>query len=120
MGNDVTITIAGASGHFELNVYKPVLIHNLLQSIKLLGDACASFTDHCVVGIEARHNNLAENLRRSLMLVTALSPVIGYDKAAKVAKQAHQENRTLREVAVSLGYITPVEFDAIVDPHKMY
>src|SRR5262245_5735128 len=120
MGNDVTITIAGASGHFELNVYQPVPIHNLLQSIKLLGDACASFTDHCVVGIEARHNILAENLRRSLMLVTALSPVIGYDKAAKVAKQAHQENRTLREVAVSLGYITPVEFDAIVDPHKMY
>jgi fumarate hydratase class II len=119
IGNDTAITIGGASGNFELNVYKPLLAHNLLQSIRLLGDACASFTDHCAVGIEPRHENLAENLRRSLMLVTALTPVIGYDNAAKVAKLAHQENKTLKEIAVRLNLITPEQFDALVDPKKM-
>jgi fumarate hydratase class II len=119
MGNDVAITIGGASGNFELNVYKPLLAHDLLQSIRLLGDACASFTDNCVVGIEPRHDSLAENLRRSLMLVTALNPVIGYDNAAKVAKHAYHQNKTLKESAHHLGLVPHDQFDTLVDPRKM-
>src|SRR3989338_6802283 len=101
MGNDTTINIAGAGGNFELNVYKPVLIFNLLQSIELLADSCESFTTHCVNGIKPNKETIENHLKNSLMLVTALNPHIGYDKAAKVAKKAHQENITLKEAAVS-------------------
>jgi fumarate hydratase, class II len=119
IGNDTAITLGGASGNFELNVYKPMMIFNLLQSVKLLADACASFTDNCVVGIEPRRDVLKSNLDRSLMMVTSLNPVIGYDNAAKVAKTAFKENKTLKEVAVGLGLITPEKFDEVVDPRKM-
>jgi fumarate hydratase class II len=118
-GNDTTITMAGASGNFELNVYKPVIIFNMLQSINLLADACQSFAENCVAGIKANKMNIEKNLRSSLMLVTALSPRIGYDKAAQVAKKAHRENITLREAAVKLGFLTSREFDKIVQPQKM-
>ncbi|TFG85582.1 MAG: class II fumarate hydratase, partial [Hyphomicrobiales bacterium] len=106
MGNHVTITIAGSNGHFELNVFKPVLIYNLLQSAKLIGDACDSFTENCVTGIEADAGRIAELMRSSLMLVTALNPHIGYDNAAKVAKKAYAENTTLKKAAVALGLLT--------------
>src|SRR3989338_3417336 len=96
MGNDTAINIAGASGNFELNVFKPVMIYNLLQSIRLIGDACESFSDHCVAGIKPREKKISEHLHQSLMLVTALNPHIGYDKAAQVAKKAHEEDITLR------------------------
>ena len=119
MGNHVTISIAASSGHFELNVFKPVMIANLLQSIRLLADASMSFTDNCVVGIEANEPRIAELMEKSLMLVTALSPHIGYDNAAKVAKKAHEEGTTLREAALSLGLTSAEEFDAWVQPHKM-
>ncbi len=118
-GNDVAINFAGASGNFELNVYKPVIIHNLLQSIRLMSDACESFTTHCVVGIEANTKTIQEHLEKSLMLVTALNPHIGYDKAAKVAQKAYKENITLKEAAVSLGFLTAEKFDALVRPEKM-
>ena len=119
MGNHVTISIAASNGHFELNVFKPVMIANLLQSIRLLADASMSFTDNCVVGIEANEPRIAELMENSLMLVTALNPHIGYDNAAKVAKKAHEEGTTLREAALSLGLTSAEEFDAWVQPHKM-
>ncbi|MEJ5352165.1 MAG: class II fumarate hydratase [Melioribacteraceae bacterium] len=118
-GNDVTINIAGASGNFELNVFMPVIAYNILQSIRLLADACESFTDNCVVGIVPNENNIKKHLENSLMLVTALNPVIGYDNAAKVAKKAHKENKTLKEAAVELGLLTAEQFDEVVRPEKM-
>lgn len=119
IGNDVTINIGGASGNFELNVFKPVIIHNLLQSIRLLADVCESFEEHCAAGIMPIERNLKKHLDNSLMLVTALNPHIGYDNAAKIAKKAHHENKTLREVAVELGILTAEKFDEIVRPEKM-
>jgi fumarate hydratase class II len=119
MGNDVTIAVAGSGGFLELNVFKPVIIFNLLQSIRLLGDACRSFTDNCVLGIEPNRERIAELVNRSLMLVTALNPKIGYDNAAKVAKKAHNEGITLKEAAVALGLLTAEEFDEFVKPEKM-
>ena len=118
-GNQSAITFAGASGHFELNVFNPVMAYNFLQSTKLLGDAAISFTDHCVVGIEAREDNIKAALDRSLMLVTALAPKIGYDNAAKIAKTAHRNGTTLRQEAVGGGYVTDAEFDAVVRPENM-
>jgi fumarate hydratase class II len=118
-GNHVSITVAGASGHFELNVFKPVLIFNLLQSVRLLADAAASFTDNCVVGIEADRSRIAELMRRSLMLVTALNPHIGYDNAAKIAKKAHADGTTLKEAARELGLVEPEQFDQWVRPEAM-
>jgi fumarate hydratase class II len=119
MGNHVTITIADSQGQFELNVMKPVIIYDLLQSIALLADAARSFADHCVAGIEANRTRIAELLERSLMLVTALNPHIGYDKAAAVAKKAHGEGITLKEAAVALGHVTPEDFDRWVRPEAM-
>jgi fumarate hydratase class II len=119
MGNHVAITVAGSQGHFELNVFKPVMIHNLLQSIRLLADAAVSFTDNCVVGIEPNRARIDELLRQSLMLVTALNPHIGYDNAAKVAKKAHKEGTGLKEAAVALGLLTPEQFDQWVRPQDM-
>jgi fumarate hydratase class II len=119
MGNDAAMGFAGASGHFELNVFNPVMAYNFLQSCRLLTDASISFTDHCVVGIEAREDNIKASLDRSLMLVTALAPKIGYDNAAKIAKAAHKNGTTLREEAVGGGYVTDAEFDEIVRPEKM-
>jgi fumarate hydratase class II len=119
MGNHVTVTIAGSNGHFELNVFKPVLIYNLLQSAKLIGDSCDSFTDNCVTGIEADTGRIAELMRSSLMLVTALNPHIGYDNAAKVAKKAFAENTTLKKAAVTLGLLTAEQFDQWVKPEDM-
>jgi fumarate hydratase class II len=118
-GNEGTMTFAGASGQFELNVFNPVMAYTLLQSITLMADAAVSFTEHCVVGIEPRLDNIEAGLERSLMLVTALKPKIGYDAAAKIAKTAHKNGTTLREEAVRGGYVTEAEFDAIVDPKKM-
>jgi len=118
-GNEATMSFAGASGHFELNVYNPVMAYTLLQSIRLLGDAAVSFTEHCVVGIEPRVDNIKAALDRSLMLVTALAPTIGYDAAAKIAKAALKNGATLREEAVGGGYVTDAEFDAIVRPENM-
>ena len=118
-GNHTTITVAGSQGHFELNVFKPVLAHAMMQSIQLLGDAARSFTDNCVVGIKANEARIRELMQRSLMLVTALSPQIGYDKAAQVAKAAHAHGTTLREEAVRLGFVTAEAFDRIVRPENM-
>lgn len=119
LGNDVTIGFAGSQGNFELNVFKPVIIYNLLQSIRLLTDAAISFTDNCAVGIKANRNRIDSLLRNSLMLVTALSPYIGYDKAAQVAHEAHEKGITLKESAVELGYVTAEEFDRYVIPEDM-
>jgi len=119
IGNDMTISIAGASGNFELNVYKPVLIYNLLQSIRLIADACDSFADHCIDGIEVNEKIINEYLNNSLMLVTALNPHIGYDKAAQVAKKAYQENTSLKEAVVNLGFLNADEFDKLVNPKDM-
>ena len=119
IGNDTAINVGGSSGHFELNVFKPVMIYNLLQSIRLLADSCRSFNDHCVVGIEPNKMQIEKHLNGSLMLVTALNPHIGYDNAAKVAKKAYQENTTLKESAVALGLLTAEEFDEKVRPEKM-
>jgi fumarate hydratase class II len=118
-GNQSAITFAGSQGHFELNVYNPVMAYNFLQSTRLLADASLSFTDNCVVGIVAREDNIKAALDRSLMLVTALAPKIGYDKAADIAKTAHKRGTTLREEAVRLGHVTAEEFDAIVRPEDM-
>jgi len=118
-GNNSTMTIAGSQGHFELNVYKPLLAYCMLQSIRLLGDAVNSFTDNCVTGIRANEPRIRELMQRSLMLVTALAPKIGYDKAAKVAKAAHANGTTLREEALRLGFVTAAEFDRLVRPEKM-
>jgi fumarate hydratase class II len=119
MGNDVAVTIGGASGNFELNVYKPVIIHNVLQSLRLIGDACASFNEFCAVGIEPNRAAIKRNLDQSLMLVTALNPHIGYDNAAKIAKKAHKDGSTLKEAAVTLGLVTGEQFDKWVDPVAM-
>lgn len=119
MGNQTAVTVAGSQGHFELNVFKPVIIHNVLQSIRLIGDASVSFTDNCVAGIEPNKPQLKALLERSLMLVTALNPKIGYDNAAKIAKAAHKNGTTLREEALSSGLISAADFDAIVRPEKM-
>lgn len=119
MGNHVAITVAGSNGHFELNVFKPVMIYNLLQSATLIGDACDSFREHCVEGIEANRERIAELMNRSLMLVTALNPHIGYDNAAKVAKKAYAEDKTLKEAAVELGLVTTDQFDEWVNPKDM-
>jgi fumarate hydratase class II len=119
MGNDATIGIAGSQGNFELNVYKPVMAYNLLQSIRLLGDTCQSFNDNCAVGIEPNLETIDDKLHRSLMLVTALNPLIGYDNAAKVAKHAHQNNTTLREAVVELGLLTGEQFDDAINPEDM-
>ena len=118
-GNQSTMTFAGASGNFELNVFNPVMAYNFLQSVRLLADASVSFADNCVVGIEAREDNIKAALERSLMLVTALAPKIGYDAAAKIAKTAHKNGTTLRAEAVDGGYVTNDEFDALVRPEKM-
>jgi fumarate hydratase class II len=119
MGNQVTVSIAGANGNFELNVYKPVIIYNVLQSIRRLADGARSFNDNCVVGIEADAARIDELLHRSLMLVTALNPKIGYDNAAKVAKKAYAEGTSLKEAAVALELLTPEEFDQLVRPENM-
>ncbi len=119
MGNHVAITVAGSQGHMELNVFKPVMIFNLLQSIRLVGDASVSFTDNCVTGIEPNTRHIDELMRRSLMLVTALAPKVGYDTAAKIAKTAHKNGTTLREEALKMGVITGDEFDQIVRPEDM-
>lgn len=119
MGNDVAVNFGGAMGNFELNVFKPVIIHNVLQSIRLIADACESFTDNCVVGIVANEVNIKKHLDNSLMLVTALNPSIGYDNAAKVAKKAHKEHTTLKQSALALGLLTEEQFDAAVRPEDM-
>ncbi|AIT63235.1 class II fumarate hydratase [Coxiella burnetii] len=119
IGNDTTITIAGSQGNFELNVYKPVMAYNLIQSIYLLSDACRSFNDHCAVGIKPNQEKINDYLNNSLMLVTALNQIIGYDKASEIAKKAYKEGTTLKEAALQLGYLTASEFDKAVDPKKM-
>jgi fumarate hydratase class II len=119
LGNDVAINIAGISGHFQLNVFKPLIISNLLLSARLLGDACVSFNDNCAVGIEPNLAAITKNLENSLMLVTSLNPHIGYDNAAKIAKKAHKENKTLREATLELGLLSDEDFTRIVDPKKM-
>jgi fumarate hydratase class II len=118
-GNHATITFAGSQGHFELNVYKPVIAYDMLQSIRLVADASRSFTDNCVVGIKANEAHIRALMERSLMLVTALAPTIGYDNATKVAKTAHKNGTTLKEEAVRLGLVSAEEFDRLVRPEKM-
>jgi fumarate hydratase, class II len=119
LGNDVAVNVGGASGNFELNVFKPLIIHNVLQSIRLLADAVESFDEHCARGLEPNLPRIRELLERSLMLVTALAPRLGYDRAAEIAKKAHREGTTLREAAVALGYLTAAEFDREVRPERM-
>ena len=119
MGNDVAITVGGSMGQFELNVFKPLMIYNFLHSARLLGDACASFNDHCAVGIEPIEANIRRNVESSLMLVTALNPHIGYYKAAEIAQTAHKNGATLKETAVQLGYVTPEQFDEWLRPEDM-
>src|ERR1700685_2009763 len=118
-GNDAAIGFAGSQGNFQLNVFKPVIIHNFLHSVRLLADACRSFTDHCVSGMELDYQRIEQNVKNSLMLVTALSPKIGYDKSAEIAHKAHHERISLREAALKLGYLTEKEFDETVRPEKM-
>ena len=119
MGNDVAVSIGGATGHFELNVFKPMMIYNLLHSARILGDACDSFDRNCAVGIEPNHQNIKENLENSLMLVTALNTHIGYENAAKIAKKAYNDNSTLRQAAIDLGLLTSEQFDEWVVPENM-
>ncbi len=119
MGNDVAINIGGSNGHFELNVFKPMMIHNFLESARLIGDACISFNDNCAVGIEPNRENIEKNLYNSLMLVTSLNPHIGYEKAAEIAKKAFADNTSLKEAALGLGYLTEEQFDEWVNPSKM-
>jgi fumarate hydratase class II len=119
LGNDVAINIGGASGNFELNVFKPLVIHNFLQSVRLLTDGMASFNEHCAAGIEPNRERIAELVDRSLMLVTALNPHIGYDKAAQIAKKAHKEGLSLKESALALGYVTEAQFAEWVVPASM-
>lgn len=119
MGNDVAINIGGSNGHFELNVFKPVMIYNFLHSARLIADVCVSFNDKCAVGIEPLHDNISQHLNNSLMLVTALNTKIGYYKAAEIAQTAHKTGSTLKETAIRLGYLTSEEFDEWVDPSKM-
>jgi fumarate hydratase class II len=118
-GNDLTITFAASQGNFELNVFKPVIIYNVLQSIRLLSDSIQSFNQNCAIGIEPNRNVIDRNVRNSLILVTSLTPLIGYDKAAEIAKRAHKNGTTLREEALKSGYVTPEEFDQHVKPEKM-
>src|SRR5205814_4430132 len=118
-GNNAALTFADSQGHFELNVYNPVMAYNFLQSVRLLSDATVSFADNCVAGIEPREDNIKAGLERSLMLVTALAPKIGYDNAAKIAKTAHKNGTTLKEEAVNGGYVTAEEFDPVVRPEDM-
>ncbi|HYL80619.1 MAG TPA: class II fumarate hydratase, partial [Candidatus Acidoferrum sp.] len=118
-GNDVAVNVGGASGNFELNVFKPLIIHNLLHSLRLLADACESFEEHCARGIEPNRERIREHLERSLMLVTALAPHLGYDRAAEIAKKAHREGLTLKEAALSLGYLSGEEFDKHIRPERM-
>jgi fumarate hydratase class II len=119
IGNDTTVALAGASGNFELNVFKPVLVYSLLQSTRLLADSARSFREHCLAGLEVNRDRVAALLEQSLMLVTALAPHIGYDQAAKVAKTAHRQGKTLREVVQELGLMTGAQFDAAVRPADM-
>jgi len=119
MGNDVTISIGGSNGHYELNVFKPVMAANFLQSARLIGDACVSFTDNCVSGIEPNYEGIKKHLENSLMLVTALNPHIGYENAAKIAKKALKENKSLREAALDLGLLSNEQFDQWVRPEEM-
>lgn len=119
IGNDAAITVAGTHGHFQLNVFKPVMIYNLLESARLIGDACESFNEHCAIGIEPNYARITMHLNNSLMLVTALNTHIGYYKSAEIAKKAHKEHTTLKEAAIALGYLTSEEFDTIVVPEKM-
>ena len=119
MGNDAAVGFAGSLGNFQLNVYKPVIIYNMLQSIYLLSDASESFNNHCAVGITPNTDVIQKNVDRSLMLVTALNTKIGYDNAAKIAKKAHQEGTTLKEAAISLNLLSESEFDRLVQPEKM-
>jgi len=118
-GNDVAVNVGGASGNFELNVFRPMIAHNLLQSVRLLADGMASFEEHCAAGIAANRERIDELLQRSLMLVTALNPHIGYDKAAQIAKKAHREGTTLREAALALGHVSAEQFDQWVRPQDM-
>ena len=118
-GNDVAINIGGASGNFELNVFKPLIIHNFMQSVRLLGDGMNSFEEHCVRGITANHARIGELMERSLMLVTALTPHIGYDRAAEIAKRAHHDGSTLKQAALALGYVTAEQFDLWVKAEDM-
>jgi fumarate hydratase class II len=118
-GNDVAVNFGGASGNFELNVFRPLIAHNFLQSVRLLADGMASFNDHCAAGIEPNRERIAELVERSLMLVTALNPHIGYDKAAQIAKKAHKEGTSLREAAIATGHVTAEQFDAWVRPERM-
>ena len=119
MGNHVAVTIGGSNGHFELNVFKPVIIYNVLQSIKLLGDAAVSFTDNCVVGISPNTDRINKLMNESLMLVTSLNPHIGYDNAAKIAKKAHKEGTSLQEAGIALGLLTEAQFKEWVRPEEM-
>jgi fumarate hydratase class II len=118
-GNDVAVNFGGASGNFELNVFRPMIAHNVLQSVRLLADGALSFNDNCAVGIEPNKPRIESLLNESLMLVTALNPHIGYDKAAKIAKQAHKEGTTLKASALALGYVTEAQFDEWVKPEEM-
>ena len=119
MGNHVAVTVGGSNGHFELNVFKPMMVANVLRSIRLIGDACSAFTDNCVVGIEANREQIDKLMNESLMLVTALNPHIGYDKAAKIAKTAHKNGTTLKQEALNLGFLTEEEFQQWVRPENM-
>ena len=119
LGNDVAINIGGAMGNFELNVFKPLIIHNFLQSVRLLADGVVSFNDNCAVGIEPDRERIGQMLGQSLMLVTALNPHIGYDKAAEIAKKAYKEGTTLKEAALALGYVTAKQFDQWMRPEDM-
>jgi fumarate hydratase class II len=119
MGNHTTITIAGSNGHFELNVFRPVIIYNFLQSVQLLANVLTSFTNNCLLGIEVNHEKIDKLLHESLMLVTALNPHIGYDNAAKIAKNAHEKNITLKESGLSLGLVSEEDFDKWVKPEEM-
>jgi fumarate hydratase class II len=118
-GNHTTLTFADSQGQFELNVYRPVMAYNFLQSVKLIGDAAESFTEHLLAGLKPREDNIARGVANSLMLVTALAPTIGYDKAAAIAKQAHKQGLTLREAAIASGDVTAEDYDRVVRPEKM-
>jgi len=119
MGNNATVSFAGSQGHMELNVFKPVMIYNLLQSIRLIADACVSFTEKCVSGIKPNEEQIKSLMERSLMLVTALTPSIGYDNATKIAKMAHKNGTTLREEAINMGLVSAGDYDRIVKPENM-
>ena len=119
MGNQTAVSVGGSNGHFELNVFKPMMVRNVLQSVRLLGDSCHSFSDNCVRGIAANRERIDKLLNESLMLVTALNPYIGYDKAAKIAKTAHKEGTTLKESAIKLGFLTEKQFNEWVQPTSM-